>query len=172
MMVWLYPPAFDSLFSTYPESTAVDVPDRSLLRAVAWQESRFDVRARSRSAARGLLQLKREAAADVARWLHEKPPPDSALFDPALNLRYGSRYLGRMMQRFPGNLPLALAAYNAGPSVAARWGRLRRIGGDAMVCEEISRPETEDYVKSILSARQATGSSARGGRREPIEAMT
>jgi soluble lytic murein transglycosylase-like protein len=155
MMVWLYPPALDALLATYPDSTGADVPNRSLLRAVVWQESRFDTRARSRSDARGLMQLKRDAAADVARWLHEKAPPDSALFDPALNLRYGSRYLARMMQQFPGNLPLALAAYNAGPGVAARWGRLRRIGGDALVCEEISRAETEDYVKSILAARQA-----------------
>ena len=152
---WLYPPAFDSLFAAYPESAAADEPDRALLQAVAWKESHFDPTARSRSDALGLLQLKRAAVTDVARWFHEAVPSDSALFDPALNLRYGARYLTQMLRRFPGNLPLALAAYNAGPGTARQWTRLRAIGGDALACEEVDRPETQDYVKTILAVRQA-----------------
>jgi soluble lytic murein transglycosylase-like protein len=152
---WLYPPAYDSLFADFPESAAADAPDRALLQAVAWKESRFDARARSRSDAIGLFQLKRPAVTDVAGWLHEPVPTDSALLEPGLNLRYGARYLERQLRRFPGNLPLALAAYNAGSRVAARWTRLRAIGGDALACEEIGFPETQDYVKTILAVRQA-----------------
>jgi soluble lytic murein transglycosylase-like protein len=152
---WLYPPAYDSLFAAWPESAAAGRIDRALLQAVAWKESHFDPRARSRSDAVGLLQLKRPAVTDVARWLREKAPSDSALADPALNLRYGAEYLQRQLTRFKGDLPLALAAYNAGPTVAKRWTRLRALGGDALACEEIDFPETQDYVKTILAVRQA-----------------
>jgi soluble lytic murein transglycosylase-like protein len=152
---WLYPPAYDSLFATYRDSATAVAPDRSLLQAVAWKESRFDAHARSRSDAVGLLQLKRAAVTDVAGWLHEPAPSDSALLDPTLNLRYGARYLARLLERFGGNVPLALAAYNAGASTARQWTRLRAIGGDALACEEIDRPETQDYVKTILGVRQA-----------------
>jgi soluble lytic murein transglycosylase len=152
---WLYPPAYDSLFAAYPESASAGVLDRSLLRAVAWKESRFDPTARSRSDAVGLLQLKRAAVSDVAGWLRETVPSDSALEDPALNLRYGAQYLQRMITRFHGDLPMALAAYNAGPGTAAQWGRFGAIAGHALACEEIDRPETQDYVKTILAVRQA-----------------
>ena len=152
---WLYPPAYDSLFAAYPDSAGARPIERSLLRAVAWKESRFDPVARSRSDAIGLLQLKRPAVTDVSRWLREAPPSDSELADPAVNLRYGARYLERMVVRFDGDLPLALAAYNAGPTVARRWTRLRTMGGDALACEEIDYPETQDYVKTILAVRQA-----------------
>jgi soluble lytic murein transglycosylase len=152
---WLYPPAYDSLFAAWPERAAEGRLERALLQAVAWKESRFDPRARSTSDAVGLLQLKRKAVIDVARELREKPPSDAALADPALNLRYGARYLERMLARFGNDLPLALAAYNAGPTVARRWTRLRALGGDALACEEIDYPETQDYVKVILAVRQA-----------------
>jgi soluble lytic murein transglycosylase len=152
---WLYPPSYDSLFAAYPDSAGATPIERSLLRAVTWKESRFDPVARSRSDAIGLLQLKRPAVIDVARWLHETPPSDAELADPAVNLRYGARYLERMIVRFDGDLPLALAAYNAGPTVAGRWTRLRTMGGDALACEEIDYPETQDYVKTILAVRQA-----------------
>ena len=152
---WLYPPAYDSLFAAYPESAAAGQVERALLQALAWKESAFDPRARSRSDALGLLQLQRPAVTDVARWRRERAPADSALADPALNLRYGAAYFERLLSRFPGDLPLALAAYNAGPTVAKRWSRLRAIGGDALACEEIDYPETQDYVKSVLAARQA-----------------
>jgi len=152
---WTYPPAYDSLFAAYPESAAAGGLERSLLQAVAWKESRFDPVARSRSDAVGLLQLKRAAVIDVARDLREAPPSDAALADPGLNLRYGARYLEDLLRRFGGNLPLALAAYNAGPTVAKRWTRLHAMGGDALACEEIAYPETQDYVKTILAVRQA-----------------
>jgi len=154
--VWpcVYPPAYDSLFAAYPESAAGGI-ERSLLQAVAWKESRFDPVARSRADAVGLFQLKRAAVIDVAGWLREQAPTDAALADPGLNLRYGSRYLERLLERFGGDLPQALAAYNAGPTAAQRWTRLRDLGGDALACEEIDYPETQDYVKTILAVRQA-----------------
>ena len=84
----------------------------SLLVAVAYEESRMDPKARSRAGARGLLQLmpgtarELEADADI----------------PRENVLAGARYLEHMLERFDGNVDLALAAYNAGPGAVEKAG--------------------------------------------------
>jgi soluble lytic murein transglycosylase len=153
---WLYPPAFDSLFDAFPDSAGPGALDRPLLMAVAWQESRFDPAARSRSDALGLMQLKLPTAQDVARGLGEPAPDERALFDPAVNLRLGVAYLRKRLAGFDGQLPAALAAYNAGwRRVPAFRHDLLRRGGEALLCELVGPPETQDYVKKILAARDA-----------------
>src|SRR5262249_37923361 len=104
--VWLYPPAFDSLFAALPESALVD---RALMRSVAWKESRFDPDARSRAGAMGLVQLLPSTAALVARASGEPAPKDDALRDPALNLRLGARLLADLVARNEGRVSAALA---------------------------------------------------------------
>jgi tetratricopeptide (TPR) repeat protein len=157
---WLYPPAFDSAFVALPESLTGSGPDRALLHALVWQESRFDPAARSRSNALGLAQLKLGTAREEAHRLGEGMPREEDLFDPVRSVRYGSAYLQRLMARFR-KVHCALAAYNAGPGAVAKWAAIwaaapgRELGGDALECEVISRPETEDFVKSILAVRQA-----------------
>ena len=151
----LYPPGPDSLYGAPPDSTA-DPVDRDLLRAVAWQESRFDSRARSKSDALGLYQLKLATAGDMARRLGDPPPTRERLFDPATSLRYGREYLHWLLERLDAPWIVALSAYNSGPSsVTDRWPQLRARGGDALFCELIGRAETRDYVRKILGARQA-----------------
>jgi soluble lytic murein transglycosylase len=76
-----------------------------LVAAIVAVESRFDHRAVSRRGAEGLMQLMPATAADL---------DVQDAFDPRDNLDGGVRHLKRLMGRFRGNLPLALAAYNAG----------------------------------------------------------
>ena len=83
-----------------------------LLVAVARQESRFDPGARSGAGAQGLLQL----MPATARELRLDPTV------PASNVLAGARYLRRMLDRFDGDVDLALAAYNAGPTAVANAG--------------------------------------------------
>jgi soluble lytic murein transglycosylase-like protein len=154
---WLYPAAFDSLYASLPrgaaDSSHIDV---ETLRAVAWQESRFDPAARSRSNALGLYQLKLATAGDVARRLGEPPPTEAALLDPARSLRFGRGYLQWLLSRTSGDLVVALAAYNSGPgALPPDWRTWVQRGGDALFCELIGRAETRDYVRLILGARQA-----------------
>ena len=153
---WLYPPGQDSLYEAASDPPPADPIDRDLLRAVAWQESRFDPRARSKSDALGLYQLKLDTAGDMARRLGEPPPAREALFDPATSLRYGHEYLRWLLERLDAPWIVALSAYNSGPTpVGNRWRALRARGGDALFCELIGRAETRDYVRKILGARQA-----------------
>jgi soluble lytic murein transglycosylase-like protein len=90
----------------------------SLLAAVAWEESRMDPQARSGAGARGLLQLMPGTAKALA----------TTADDPRANILAGARYLGQLVDRFDGNLELALAAYNAGPTAVERVGRAPSLG--------------------------------------------
>lgn len=99
-----------------------------LLKAVAWQESRGRVNARSSKGAFGLMQLMPGTAAELK-------------VDPRItseNLRGGALYLRRQLDRFGGNVPLALAAYNAGPGAVLRFGGVPPYR------------ETQNYVSAIL----------------------
>jgi soluble lytic murein transglycosylase-like protein len=156
MAVWMFPATFDSLYSVYPAAAAPDSLDRTLLRAVAWQESKFEPRARSRSNALGLMQLKLGTARDMARRLGDPTPTETTLFEPAQNVRFGHEYLEMLLARFDGHVAVAVAAYNAGPGgITSRWRELVDHGGELLFCELIDRPETRDYVRQILMARQA-----------------
>ena len=100
----------------------------ALLEALVWQESRWRANAVSPAGARGLAQLMPGTARDLG------VNPD----DPFANLEGGARYLREQLDRFDGDLELALAAYNAGP------GRVIRSGGVPNI------RETKTYVAAIM----------------------
>jgi hypothetical protein len=85
--------------------------DPALVRAIIRAESNFEQHAVSRKGAQGLMQLMPGTAGRYAV---------SNTFDPAENIRGGVRYLRFLQDRFPGQLPLAVAAYNAGENAVAR----------------------------------------------------
>jgi outer membrane biosynthesis protein TonB len=92
--------------------------DGRLLAALVWRESSFDPDAVSWAGAAGLTQLMPATARSLG--LRIDGTVDER-FDPVTNLDAGARYLGQQLDRF-GDVTLALAAYNAGPSrVAACW---------------------------------------------------
>jgi soluble lytic murein transglycosylase-like protein len=84
----------------------------SLLVALAWEESGMNPHARSDAGARGLLQLMPRTARSLG----------SSSDNPRASISGGARYLNEMLGRFGGNLELALAAYNAGPTAVERAG--------------------------------------------------
>ncbi|MFN2366155.1 MAG: transglycosylase SLT domain-containing protein [Desulfurivibrionaceae bacterium] len=102
--------------------------DPRLVKSVIRAESNFNYLAVSRKGAQGLMQLMPETAGDM-----QVLDP----FDPQDNINGGTRYLRKMLGLFNGNLRLALAAYNAGPTRVAELGRVPRF------------KETENYVQRV-----------------------
>ncbi len=124
--------------------------DPDLVAAVVLQESAFNPIAVSSAGARGLLQLMPDTGAELARRIGLQGFRADRLFEPEVSLRLGCAYLRSLWDEL-GSLPVALAAYNAGPARAARWllpGD--RDTGERFV-ERIPLSETRSYVKRVLA---------------------
>ena len=126
------------------------VPEQ-LVRALIFQESRFNERARGRKGEIGLMQiLPSGAAADWARINKVNEPGEDELFDPRMNLEIGCWFLGRALRRwssYKDAIPLALAHYNAGESRANRW---KPDSKDGDIMPRITLSSTRRYVTQIM----------------------
>ncbi|MBW6397130.1 lytic transglycosylase domain-containing protein [Roseomonas sp. HJA6] len=138
-----------------PFQPPVTSPEPAFINAITRQESNFDTEAVSGANARGLMQLLPSTAALVARRLGVPYQVGQLTGDPQANMRLGAGYLDQMLTRFGGALPLAAAAYNAGPGRVDQWlgtyGDPR--GGDVDMIdwmEQIPFSETRNYVQRVI----------------------
>ena len=121
-----------------------------LVLSIIRQESAFNPAAISSSGARGLMQLMPTTAQEVLTKLKLPQEPASQLHDPQLSITLGTHYFAGLMQRYQGNVVLALAGYNAGPARASRWReQWSGVPTDEFI-ERIPLDETRNYVKLIL----------------------
>lgn len=116
--------------------------DPALIAAVIYAESRFRPDAVSEAGAIGLMQLLPETGRWIAATGGERFRVKD-LYDPKVNVRYGSFYLGRLLDKYV-DVRFALAAYHAGQGNADRW--LADRG-------EIAFPDTRAYVANVLEFR-------------------
>jgi hypothetical protein len=126
-------PQLDALINKYAGAYGVDP---ALVRAVMRNESGFNPGAVSPKGAQGLMQLMPGTAALMG----VKDP-----FDPEQNIAGGVGYLRRCLDRFGHNLPLAVAAYNAGPEAVARYATIPPY------------QETQLFVNNVLGSYGAQG---------------
>ena len=113
--------------------------DPALLAAVIYQESKFKADARSKSGAIGLMQLLPATAKGIALHTGGTRFRVDDLYDPELNVRYGSWYLRHLIDKY-GDERTALAAYNAGQDNVDRW----RAAGRG-----VAFSETRAYVDRV-----------------------
>ena len=121
-----------------------------LVLSIIRQESAFNPAAISSAGARGLMQLMPATAQEVLTRLKLPPEPVARLHDPQLSITLGTRYFAGLLQRYQGNVVLALAGYNAGPTRASRWReQWSGVPTDEFI-ERMPLDETRSYVKLIL----------------------
>ncbi|MGH9714787.1 MAG: lytic transglycosylase domain-containing protein [Candidatus Acidiferrales bacterium] len=118
---------YGNLIRTAAEKHGVD---EKLIQHVIAVESNFNPRAVSRKQALGLMQLLPRTAARFSV---------ANVFDPGQNIDAGTRYLKELLDRYSGNLPFALAAYNAGPEMVERYRGVPPFS------------ETQKYVRLITT---------------------
>ncbi|HSW18507.1 MAG TPA: lytic transglycosylase domain-containing protein [Ramlibacter sp.] len=134
-----FSPSYKQVRHHLKEASQAHGIDIELLQALIATESGFDPQAVSPKGAVGLMQV---MPATAERWGvsgDARAPVARKLTDPRTNVRTGSRYLAYLMKLFPGQLDLALAAYNAGEGAVQRAGN--RIP---------NYRETQNYVKTVL----------------------
>jgi Transglycosylase SLT domain len=99
-----------------------------LVKFIIWTESQGNPRKVSAKGAKGLMQL---MPVVVQHYKVSDP------YDPVANIRGGVQYLGNLLEEFSGNIPLALAAYNAGPTAVRKYGGIPPFA------------ETQSFVKKV-----------------------
>ena len=123
----------------------------SYLYAISRQESALNPFARSPVGAAGLMQLMPQTAANIAGKCGIAYSGKDALFDPEINVSFGSCYLMQLLEKYGGNRILASAAYNAGPGRVTKWTDSDGAGVAADIwVESIPFKETRNYVQNVL----------------------
>jgi hypothetical protein len=137
-------PAVQSPYRDLIEAAAARYKvDADLITSVIAVESNFDPKAVSPKNARGLMQLLPETAARLGV---------QNIFDPQENIDGGTRYLRDMLQKYNGDLALALAAYNAGPERVQQYGRVPPIAETVSYVRRVK----QNYDKSKSNSPQKT----------------
>jgi soluble lytic murein transglycosylase len=138
----LYPLRYSDALDHWARESRLDP---TFVAAVVRTESRFRPGVVSHSGAIGLMQITPDTGRWIATQLGEADFAIDELYDPEVNLRFGTWYLRYLIDRFPGAVDLALAAYNAGPTTLARW----QTEGAAYY------PETSAYIDRVKRNRRA-----------------
>lgn len=129
----------ESMDAIFAEAAARYGVSEKLLKSVAKAESNFNAKAVSKAGAIGVMQL----MPATARSLGVTDP-----YDPRQNIMGGAKYLKENLDRFGGNVSLALAAYNAGPNAVQKYGGIPPY------------KETQNYVKTVTSYMNGSPISA------------
>lgn len=119
----------DELNRYFKEAADTYGIDVKLLKSIAYCESSFDPKNVSHSGAMGIMQLMPDTAASMGV---------SNAFDPYQNIMGGAKFFSMMLNRYDGNVSLALAAYNAGPGNVDKYGGIPPF------------KETQNYVPKVL----------------------
>ena len=147
--IWKY--TFPQAYPNWVDKYAGDFGVQSdFVWSIMRAESRYRNHTASPVGALGLMQLMPYTARRVAKLDAEEKFASRELFQPKTNIRLGTRYLRRLLGEFAGNIPLAAAAYNAGPQHVNAW--LYTFGGLDMdeFIEHIPYLETRHYVKEVV----------------------
>jgi len=118
--------------------------------AIARRESSFMADANSPAGAKGVMQV----MPATAKQLHKRKINNKYLMNADQNIKLGTKYLKRLLDRYDGNQILATASYNAGPYRVKGWLKdLKPMPADIWI-ETIPYKETRDYVKSVMAYQE------------------
>ena len=150
----LYPRYF---FSAILDDAKRFDADPTLVLSIMREESRFNPRAKSEAAARGLLQFIITTARSIGREVGIVDVDPEDLYDPRVIIRLGAKYVSTLMKDFNGDRYKAAAAYNAGPNQVQLWSRIAPGPGEDFFLSSINFSETKHYVRKVMNSYKRYG---------------
>jgi soluble lytic murein transglycosylase-like protein len=150
----LYPKYFYDVILAESEKHGADP---RLVLSIMREESRFNPKAKSAAAARGLLQFIITTAREVGQAIGLVKVSAEDLYDPKVVIQLGAKYIADLLGQFERDGYKAAAAYNAGPNQARLWARMAPAPGHDMFLSAINFDETKDYVRKVLNSYERYG---------------
>lgn len=139
----------------YSASAEYNIP-KELIYGVIKTESNFNPDAVSAADARGLMQLTQP----TFEWLHTYYSDDDydssnadLLFDPKINIKYGTLCLSVLLERYNNDLDTAICAYNAGLGNVDEWLTMSQYSADGKTLDSTPFGETNEYLKRVKNNR-------------------
>ena len=147
-----YPKKYSEYVEKYSENYGVD---ENLVYAVIRTESHFKPDDVSGAGAMGLMQITSECFDFLQNNIPDDTTEydDSALYDPEVNIKFGTYFLSYLLDRYDNIEKTALAAYNAGFGTVDTWLSDPTCSKDGENLDVILYPETENYVKKVADAK-------------------
>lgn len=146
----VYPFPYRDLLTSRAEELGLDP---WLVAGLVRQESAFHPTIVSPAGAIGLMQVMPATGRQLARASGVRDFTTQTLENAEVNVHLGTRFLAELFERYDGDVPLFLSAYNAGPSRANRWRRMPEAADPERFTERIPFAETRGYVKNVTRNR-------------------
>lgn len=144
----IYPLKYEDIIISSAEEYQLDP---SLVAAIVFVESKYMPSACSHRGAMGLMQIMPDTGIWIAEQLSILGFKKEMLFDPVINIMFGSWYLANLNQEFNNELIVILAAYNAGRGNVKKWLENDSWDGSRNSIEELPFSETKNYIKQVLA---------------------
>lgn len=144
IMKKVYPQKYKDYISMYAEEYNVDP---LLIFAIIKTESNFNTNSKSSKEAKGLMQLMENTANE----LFTEESEDLDLYNPEINIKLGTYYFSKLLEKYDYQIGIALAAYNAGMGNVNSWIEKRIIQANGSDLENIPYKETNMYVRKVLN---------------------
>jgi len=150
LRVVFYPTRYKEEVERAAENYSVDP---YLIYSVIKQESKFKADASSAKGASGLMQLLPTTAQEVAVSINSIDETNFDIYDAETNIYIGVKYLSELIERYDGNIYIAIAAYNAGMGNADKWYAKPYKQYDTVekVLNKVEYKETKKYVLNIAT---------------------
>lgn len=151
-ITYFYPQPHKEIVFTQAKEQGVDP---YLVFAIMRAESKYEDTAESPVGAKGLMQIMPDTAQWIAKQRGMGTLDPALLHDPQVNITLGCWYLADLSKEFDGQLPLVVAAYNAGRGRVNEWRAAGIWDGRAEKLDSIPFQETRNYVKNVLGNYEA-----------------
>lgn len=149
-LIYRVPIKYEYFVDSVSKETGVD---KAVILALIKTESRYNLYSLSPKGAFGLMQIMPKTA-EYVKTKYEIPIEDAEqYFDPYFNIKIGTLYFSELYEKF-GDLGLAVAAYNAGPTITKKWGQEGIVSKDDETYKNIPYMETRNYVERVLKSRE------------------